>query len=794
MSNKLSLLVNFVGVDKMSGALRNIIGLGKQGSRSLGEMTKEGRALSKELRDVRKEMAGSAQASLELAERERALEGAIARTNAEISERKRLYAIEADHRANIAKADALQQRGRDNMVQGATMAAPFILAMRAGMEYEKQLAMLAQKGDLSAQATQNLNRELQRIAQTNKQLPENILAGADFLSSQGLKGGQLIGLVDQASRFATAFNVDVTDASKAAHASLLSLKVPVDQVAEALQIMGVAGLEGGFEVRDMAQHFPALTAQFSTLGAEGLGAVASLSSALQVLQARTGDGAVAANNLQNLMRFVTTKQGQDNFKNFGINIVDELKKAEAEGGDALERLVELMNKATGGDQSKLAMLVSDSQAGKAALDLVTGIDQYRKMRDAAFRAQGVTAKEFERMTNTSASNWTSLQTSLSILSTTVGTHLLPLATQFANTVGGVVNSVGAWAQANPALASTLLQIVAGLAAFKIGLGATQFLLGGVLKPLAGVNAMVLRFAGSWSNAFAMMRTAAMALGSGMLKVGAMMLANPMVLIIAGIVAALAAAGYMIYTHWDNIKAAFQGGWSYVTSLLSGAANWLSNIGRQMMNGLLMAIDPMALGRKLITMAKNGITAFKNYLGIKSPSRVFIELGKDTAAGMAIGLERGERGVLGAAARMARGMVDAGSLPLVPDIGLRAVATEPQPVAAGAPPAALRPSIPLFSALAHDAFAGMASSLQRAEGGVLGAAGRMATGVVAASSLAAAPAIAGPAAGGVTSGSPMNVTINIQQQPGQNATDLALEVRRELERLSGQAARSSYSDG
>ena len=37
-SNKLSLLVNFVGVDKMSGSLRNIMALGKKGSRSLNEL------------------------------------------------------------------------------------------------------------------------------------------------------------------------------------------------------------------------------------------------------------------------------------------------------------------------------------------------------------------------------------------------------------------------------------------------------------------------------------------------------------------------------------------------------------------------------------------------------------------------------------------------------------------------------------------------------------------------------------------------------------------------------------
>ena len=55
MSKKLSLMVNFVGVDRMSGALKNIIGLGRKGSRSLGELRGESRKLDAELRKVRAE-------------------------------------------------------------------------------------------------------------------------------------------------------------------------------------------------------------------------------------------------------------------------------------------------------------------------------------------------------------------------------------------------------------------------------------------------------------------------------------------------------------------------------------------------------------------------------------------------------------------------------------------------------------------------------------------------------------------------------------------------------------------
>ena len=57
MSNKLSLMVNFVGVDKMSGALKNIVGLGKKGSQSLRSLAREARRLQGEIRDYDRLMA-----------------------------------------------------------------------------------------------------------------------------------------------------------------------------------------------------------------------------------------------------------------------------------------------------------------------------------------------------------------------------------------------------------------------------------------------------------------------------------------------------------------------------------------------------------------------------------------------------------------------------------------------------------------------------------------------------------------------------------------------------------------
>ena len=722
MSNKLSLLVNFVGVDKMSGALRNIIGLGKQGSRSLGELRKESRGLNKELRDVQKEMAQSAQASLSLAGRERELKNAIGRTNAEIAERKRLYAIEAGYRDRIAKAEALQQRGQENMVQGASLAAPLILAVKAAGDFSSGMVDIQQKAALTNAQTDRLGQSIIAMAANARQLPEDVRAGLDLLLAKGMGVDAASNAIGPASKLATAYKVDLPDAADAAFASINNLKVASSQAAVVFDTLAAAGNEGGFEVRDMARHFPALTAQMAALGETGVPAVADLSAALQVAMNTAGSADEAGNNIANLLGKINAPGTINAFKkNFGIDLPAAMQKLQSEGYTAMEAIAMITKQATGGDMKKLGFAFEDTQARMGLLALIQNLDEYRRVRNAALNSEGTVDAAFDQRVLRDANvNWKAFMGSVSGLAITLGTTLLPVLTSTFTQINAVLQKVSAWAQANPEAAGAIIKLVGALAMFKIGLGAAQFAIGGFMGPFAGVNRLVLTYAGSWSNAFAMMRAGVMALGSGMLKAGAMMLANPIVAIIVGVVAALALAGYMIYTHWDTIKAAFLSGWNYVKSLMAGAPSWLTNIGKAMLQGLLLAINPMALGARLIHMAKNGITAFKNYLGIESPSRVFMGLGEDTAAGMAIGLQRGEKGVLGAA-------------------------------------------------------------------------GRMATGMVAASSLAAAPAMAGQGPASTTAGSGMTVTINIQQQPGQDARALAEEVARQLDRLAGQAARSSYSD-
>ncbi len=726
MSNKLSLLVNFVGVDKMSGSLRNIMKLGRQGSRSLGELRGEGRKLETQLRQVRNELSGAAGNITELANRERQLERAIEGVNAEMAERKRLYAIEAGHRAQIAKADALQQRGRDNMVQGAALAAPLILAAKAAGDFSSGMVDIQQKMGLTNTQTDALSKRIITMADRARLMPEDMRAGLDMLGGLGgLTLQQIEAAMAPAGRLATAFKVELPDAAAAAHASITNLKVPASQTAAAFDAMAAAGNEGGFEVKDMARHFPALTAQMRALGDTGVPAVADLSAALQIVRKSSGDADEAGNNVKNLLAKINAPATVRAFqKNFGVDLPKAMQKLTSEGKTSLEAIAMITQQATGGDLKKLGFAFEDMQAQSALRGLILDLDEYRAIRAKAMQSGGTVDAAFDQRVLRDANvSWQAFMGSVQGLAITLGTTLLPVLTSTFDQIHAVMKAVSAWAQANPEAAGTLIKIVGGLAVFKVGLGAAQIAIGGFMKPMAGLHSVVMKM-GGYGTVFTTLRTAVMFMASGFMKAGLMMLANPIIALIVAIVAALAFAGYMIYTHWDTIKAAFLAGWDYVKNLMSGAGTWLTNIGKQMMQGLLLAINPLALAQKLISVAKIGIDAFKKYLGIKSPSRVFMGLGEHTAEGMAIGLQRGEKGVLGAA-------------------------------------------------------------------------GRMATGMIAAGSVAASPAMAGAGPGSTGPGSssaPMNVTINITQLPGQDATALAEEVRRQLERMAGQAARSSYSDG
>ena len=372
----------------------------------------------------------------------------------------------------------------------------------------------------------------------------------------------------------------------------------------------------------------------------------------------------AGNNIKNLLAKINAPATVRAFeKNFGVNLPAAMRRLTDEGYSSLEAIAMITDQATGGDMAKLGYAFEDMQARSGIMALMQNMDEYRRIRDAAMNSDGTVDRAFsQRAARDATVNWRAFLATASTLAITLGSTLLPIATQAMDMIGGIAMRVSDWAQANPEAAATVMKIVAGLAVLKIGLGAATFLMGGFLKPLATLIAWSARM-GLVSRVFAGIRIAALFMARGVMQAGIMMLANPIVLVIAAIVAAIAGAAYLIYSNWDAIKTTF---WEGVAFLV-GLGTRMASIGSDLMAGLANGIRnaASAVWNAIKGVVMGGINRVKDFLGIRSPSRVFMALGQQTGEGMAVGLDRQRRRVASAAGRLATGAVAAGAMAMTP---------------------------------------------------------------------------------------------------------------------------------
>ena len=335
---------------------------------------------------------------------------------------------------------------------------------------------------------------------------------------------------------------------------------------------------------------------------------------------------------------------------------------------------------------------------------------------------------------------------------------------------------------------------------------------------SGVVTGVLRMMPMLARGFGIARTAALLLGQGVVRAGLMMLANPIVLVIAAIVAALAGAAYLIYTHWDTIKGAFWRGVAWVKESIGALPGWLSNLGSMAMQGLLMAFSPTALAARLVQIAKTGVTAFKNYFGIKSPSRLMIAMGGHINDGLAIGVNRTGGRPMQAVARMAAAVASAGTVTLPAPVMAQskvasapAKALRPMTAAQGVPELArpLRPMTTTQNRPVMGRALPPALAAQSRAGAPKAFAPRVAleppispkpfspsvsfqSRIIAAKALTLAPAAsARPKREAPAPAAP--IEIHIHQQPGEDADALTRRVMEALKREQRKSRRSQHAD-
>ncbi|QIG58494.1 tail length tape measure protein [Arthrobacter phage DrSierra] len=362
-----------------------------------------------------------------------------------------------------------------------------------------------------------------------------------------------------------------------------------------------------------------------------------------------------------------------------VGFFDQLRSGQGDAGGAFKAVTDAL--------TPLWTIIS-TQVLPALVNLgnaiVTGVQPVLGVIGDIIRTSIVPA--FQQMAAMAGPLFTQLGQTISVVAAQIGPILQGIATviqnvwgfigpfvmstltgMFANVVGifsgiftviqGVVNLIGAifrgdWAAAWAALGqivSGAVQAVWNFVQLWI-VGRLTAMIGGAMGAIRGL------FSGAWNAVTGVVRGAGQMIQStiGWLMAGMHGVISGGLAAVRGFFASVwSSISGVVSGAMGSIGGAVSGGIGSVISTvaslpgraisaLSGLAGQMGTVGRQMIQGLANGIANAAgLIRDAVSRAIGNVVDFaKSLLGIHSPSRVFMEIGKFTSQGMAIGLTKG----------------------------------------------------------------------------------------------------------------------------------------------------------
>ena len=233
----------------------------------------------------------------------------------------------------------------------AIAAISFMGPVSEAAAFQQQLLDIAGTAELSGKAAFEFvgkaKAEYEELAFAVGQTSEIIASGAGQMIAAGVDRSLIDATISDIGRAATAANAQFSDMASVGTSMLNTLKLPADQMRDSLGALVIAGKEGSFELKDMAQHFPRLTSQVAKFGVKGREAVNFLGSALQIAMKGTSDPSIAANNLSNFLSKALSERTIKNFSGMGVDIQAVMLDAASKGINPLEAMLQKVGKLTG---------------------------------------------------------------------------------------------------------------------------------------------------------------------------------------------------------------------------------------------------------------------------------------------------------------------------------------------------------------------------------------------------------------------------------------------------------------
>ncbi|MER2845406.1 phage tail tape measure protein [Proteus mirabilis] len=532
----------------------------KKAQREAGQLKTKYEQLQQSAQRQRSALQANGISTNQLGQAQRRLNGDIERTTQQLRRQENQLRRSAEQERRMAAAKSQYQKTLDvrNKMAGAGAT---MTATGAGMLYSaKQTLMPGYEFNVGMSKVQALTRldknsdefkmlreQAQELGATTAFTANQVAQGQAFYAMAGFKPEQIKNAMPGTLAMSLAGDIDLGTTADIGSNILTGFKLDSDQMGRVSDV-----LVGAFTRSNTSLTMLGDTMKYVAPVASGLGVDLETAAAATGKLGDAGiQGSMAGTSLRAILGRlaeppkmaakaleelgIKTRDAKGNLRDFP-ELLAELDKKTAKMGNAQRAG---FFKAIAGEEAFSALSVLAEQAGKGELQKF--VDELKKAKGEAQNVAGT-------MTDNLDGDMKNLTSAWEALGIKIFDGIDKPLRQISQSITKAISKVESWVKANPELAKTLTMIGLAIAGIITTLGILSLSIAAMLGPLAAAKLSLSILGIKGGSALTLLLKPIKLLGSAFLGLGKAMLANPILLVIA----AIAAAVYLIYKNWDTI--------------------------------------------------------------------------------------------------------------------------------------------------------------------------------------------------------------------------------------------------
>lgn len=531
--------------------------------------------------------------------------------------------LDAQARKQKAQAafDNAQSKLSSTATKVAISAAPLIAATKAAVDFESAMADVRKVVDFDTP---------QQFAQMNEdvlKLSTNLPMAADDIAKIVAAGGQagiarqdLMQFAEDAVKMGVAFDVTAEQAGDMMAKWRSAFKLNQQDVvalADKINYLGNTTAASAPLISDVVTRIGPL----GEIGGVASGEIAALGASMIATGVQSD---VAATGIKNLILGMTAGEGATKsqaaaFQQLGFDAADMAKRMQTDAKGAIMDVFRALQSLPKDQQASVLADLFGKESIGAIAPLLTNLDalesNFKKVGDASQYAGSMEA-EYQARSRTTANQLQLAQNAIVAVGIGIGSALLPAINGVLNAIIPVVSAFANWAQQNQGIVQTMVALAASFAGVLLAARSLLAIRAGfnMLKETARLfytvnqnGQIVLRGAAMASNIFKAglsgLGTAFRLAATGARALALALMANPIIAIVAVIIAVVAAIIYFWNTNeqfraaviaiWNNIVSFGMSLFSALAAFFTGVWNGLVTIATAVWSGI-MTVATMAV--------------------------------------------------------------------------------------------------------------------------------------------------------------------------------------------------------